>query len=367
MSQAPTLDPMLDNQTRPPSPPEALDDEDAWAFCWHCLVKVSRTFSRPIELLPAQLRAATTCGYLLCRIADTVEDDPDLTLEERDMLFRALLSVLEDGEPPETFTRPARMLSARGAEAILATNLDRVLKVFHGLPEPMQEVCVQWTGEMVRGMSLYGHRRPNQNGLTVLTTLDDLERYCYFVAGTVGQLLTGLFCHAIDDLSDERRDAMQANAESFGLGLQMVNILKDQTDDLNRGWCFIPQSLWRAQGIDPARLAQNRLEEGHLEVAHAAVAPVFERAEQKLAQALEYTLAIPPEASGVRLFCLLPLWMAARTLVLARGNDAMFVDDAPVKISREEVARLITSVSQCTGDDAQLREQYAQLWQRPVD
>jgi farnesyl-diphosphate farnesyltransferase len=250
------------------------------------------------------------------------------------------------------------MLSERGAEAILATSLDRVLKVFDKLPEPMQTACVQWIGEMVRGMSLYSHRLADDADVRVLTTLDDLERYCYFVAGTVGQLLTGLFCHAIPDLSDERKARMQANAESFGLGLQMVNILKDQTDDLARGWCFVPQTLWRAQGLAPCDM----LEETSRDSAHAAVAPVFDRAQQKLAQALEYTLAIPAEASGVRLFCLLPLWMAARTLVLARGNDAMFIRDTAVKISRDEVAGLIASVSQNACDDDALREQYAELW-----
>jgi farnesyl-diphosphate farnesyltransferase len=364
MSHAPTIDSELDGQARPPNPPDALDDEHAWAFCWHCLVEVSRTFSRPIEMLPAQLRAATTCGYLLCRIADTVEDDAELSTAERKILFGALLAVLEDDAPPETFTRPAGMLTAGGAEKLLATNLDRVLKVFRRLPEPIQKVCVQWIGEMVRGMDLYGHRQPTHGEVTVLTTLDDLERYCYFVAGTVGQLLTGLFCHAIEDLSSERQACMQANAESFGLGLQVVNILKDQTDDLARGWCFIPQTLWRAQGIDPGRLAVEMLQETNHQAAHAAVAPVFERAEQKLAAALDYTLSIPPRAGGVRLFCLLPLWMAARTLVLARGNDAMFVADAPVKISRDEVAHLIGSVSASAHDDAALREQYAELWQK---
>ncbi len=342
----------------PPQPPQSIPNDDHWAFCWQSLVAVSRTFSRPIEMLPAELRVATTCGYLLCRIADTIEDDGALPMARRDALFSALLDVLENGAPPERFTRLTDELRGRDAEIELAANLDRVLGVFERLPATMQQVCVQWVGEMVRGMSLFGHRRQSSEGVVALTTLADLERYCYFVAGTVGQLLTGLFCAALPEIDAERAARMRRHAESFGLGLQMVNIIKDQTDDLERGWCFIPRTLWEAQGLRPAEM----VESNHRAQAHAAVAPVFERARALLDDALEYTLAIPASATGVRLFCLLPLWMAARTLVHAEGNDAMFQPGQPVKISRDEVMNLIGAASANVGDDAALRAHYAALW-----
>ena len=42
------------------------------------LVYVSRTFALTIPQLPAGLRETVTCAYLLCRIADTIEDEPTL-------------------------------------------------------------------------------------------------------------------------------------------------------------------------------------------------------------------------------------------------------------------------------------------------
>ena len=68
----------------------------------------------------------------------------------------------------------------------------------------------------------------------------------------------------------------------------------------------------------------------------------------------------------MRLFCLLPLWMAARTLVHARGNDAMFTAGQAVKISRAEVEQLINECVQNARDDVALRNGYAQLWQAPA-
>lgn len=344
-------------ETHVPPPPTALADHDAWAFCWQSLVKVSRTFSRPIELLPDELRAAVCCGYLLCRIADTVEDDAHLAPAQRDALFRALLDVLEEGHAPQSFTRLAGALHAVPAELELARNLDQVLTVFHCLRPAMQAACASWCAELVRGMSIFARRRPDADGLVVLRTLPDLERYCYFVAGTVGQMLTELFLIEMPDISAERADNMRAFAEHFGLGLQLVNILKDQTEDLARNWCFIPQTLWQASGLTPRQL----LDPDCHGQAHAALEPLFARTRQYLRDALKFTLAIPADQPGMRLFCILPLWMAARTLRHAHRNDAMFVADQPVKISRDEVADIIQQALTSVGDDAALRAQFSRL------
>jgi hypothetical protein len=54
--------------------------------------------------------------------------------------------------------------------------------------------------------------------------------------------------------------------------------------------------------------------------------------------------------------------MAARTLVLAKGSDAMFTPGEPVKIPRDEVTALSVACVACSGDDEALRERYAALW-----
>ncbi|MFW5967915.1 MAG: squalene/phytoene synthase family protein [Persicimonas sp.] len=347
-----------DDTLQPPPLPDDIEAVSEWPFCWQSLVQVSRTFSRPIELLPPRLRVATTCGYLHCRIADTVEDDPQLDLDERIHLYETFLAVLEQGDDASAFNEAARALSQNGAEVRLATNLDRVMVVYEQLPRAMRQTCTRWIGEMVRGMSLYGHRKASGEGVTTLNTVADLERYCYFVAGTVGQMLTGLFEAAAEDLDPERLRTMRRRAESFGLGLQMVNILKDQTDDLERGWSFIPRTVWDEVGCAPHELDDPRAKAR----AHKALEPIFERARRHLDDALAYTLAIPPGEIGMRLFCLLPLWMAVRTLVHAHRNDAMFTPGEPVKITREEVERLIADATQNVADDRALQTTYDKLW-----
>ena len=151
---------------------------------------------------------------------------------------------------------------------------------------------------------------------------------------------------------------MSELSEPFGTGLQLVNILKDITDDLHRGWSFVPRSLCRAHGLESRDLANpSRLGE-----AHRAVTPLFDLARRNLDRALEYALTVPPEHQEIRLFCLLPLWLAVRTIAHAYGNDAMFTTDEEVKVSRAEVEEVIARCSKNVSDDRFLRADYEAMW-----
>jgi farnesyl-diphosphate farnesyltransferase len=336
-----------------------MDDR---TFCQTLLKQVSRTFSRPIEMLPGQLETAVTCGYLLCRVVDTVEDHPTLEIEKRDRLYHLFVEVLEGRDTPEAFGSAAAMLGIDDdPEHVLARNLPRVMRVFRALPLSLQEPSVRWITEMARGMAIYSHRSRQEDGLIALTTLADLERYCYFVAGTVGHMLTDLFIAELGGaVTPERTRLLRAHSEEFGLGLQLVNILKDITEDQERGWSFIPRSVCAAYGLGVADLTKP----GKRAIAHDALTPVFERARRALDSAFTYSLAIPPDSREVRLFCLLPLWMAVATLDHARHNDDQLTPGRGVKISRPEVERLIRDcLAHCADDDA-LRESFTNLSQR---
>jgi farnesyl-diphosphate farnesyltransferase len=330
-----------------------VSDEDR-SFCRQALEDVSRTFSRPIALLPEQLSTAVGCGYLLCRIADTIEDHPGLALEDRKRLFAQFLDTLDGGDH-RLLTRGFDAIDGEDAELTLGRNCERVMRVLGSLSDGQRTACRRWISEMARGMELYAHRPPGPDGLIALTTLADLQRYCYFVAGTVGHLLTDLFEPVFDR---EVVRGLRPHAERFGVGLQLVNILKDVTEDRLRGWSYIPRSLCVEHGLEVRAL----VEPEYRQRAHAAVEPVFSMARDYLDNALQYALAVPAAHAGVRLFCLLPLWMAVRTLNLARGNDAMFVAGAEVKISRAEVEASVAEVTHLVADDEELVRRYHSLW-----
>ena len=120
-------------------------------------------------------------------------------------------------------------LPGEANELRLLRSLDVVLVVRDSLPKREASIVTRWVVEMTRGMAIYAHRPRRLGETSAPFTVPDLERYCYFVAGTVGHMLTDLFVERLG-LSPALEVALRANAESFGVGLQLVNILKDLTD-----------------------------------------------------------------------------------------------------------------------------------------
>jgi squalene monooxygenase len=346
-----------------PAATRALDEADL-VFCRERLAEVSRSFSKPIALLPPHLEIAVTVAYLLCRAADSVEDHVAVPHASRPALMTLFIDVLYGRESPETFAAAfARAIGSAPVEGdpelVLSTRLPVVMRVLDAQSDATRAILVRWIAEMARGMALYVFREPGADGVVALETVSDLERYCYFVAGTVGHLLTDLFLEELgDEVTADLALSLRVDAESFGMGLQLVNILKDMTDDQRRRWSYIPRTIAAAHGLGVADLGTA----AHAATTHAALEPLFDLARTKLDDGLRYTLAIPPRHAGIRRFCLLPLWMAARTLVLARGNDAMFTPGEPVKIPRDEVVALSIACVAQSGDDGALRASYAALW-----
>jgi farnesyl-diphosphate farnesyltransferase len=331
-----------------------------WDFCTNSLRRVSRTFSRPIEVLPEDLRKAVTCGYLLCRIVDAVEDNETFSLGERDERYQAFHEVLRGSAPPSSFEALWTCVEGSSPHEIeLCSRMHRVVAIVDRLPVDMRGPVLRWVTEMARGMQIYSHRSADRDGVVAPWTRDDLQRYCYFVAGTVGHMLTELFAIEMGvDMESPVYQRMSELAEPFGAGLQLVNILKDITDDLQRGWSFVPRSLCRAQGLHSRDLANpSRRTE-----AHRAVTPLFDLARRNLDRALDYALTVPPEHHQVRLFCLLPLWLAVKTIARAYGNDAMFTPNQEVKVTREEVEEIIARCTRHVDDDVFLRADYEAMW-----
>ena len=64
-------------------------------YCKDILSKVSRTFAPTIRMLPKRLYLPVTVAYLLCRIADTVEDESSLSKEDKENLLSLKRGVLK--------------------------------------------------------------------------------------------------------------------------------------------------------------------------------------------------------------------------------------------------------------------------------
>lgn len=307
------------------------------AFCQRLLPLVSRTFAACIGLLPEPLRHQVLVAYLLCRIADTVEDCPRLAAERKRELLAAFRASLDEGggEPSglaEAFAEPA------GDDETLTREVARTLREYRAFPAPVREAIRPWVQEMCDGMAGFAALQPRPDSFQALERLADLDRYCWYVAGTVGHLLTALFRVHSPRITPQRFARLQGLATDFGLGLQLVNIIKDVADDRQRGWSFVPRELCAAHGLPPEAL----LDPAQAERARAAMAELIAKARGHLDGALHYCLALPPADYRIRLFCLAPLLFALRTLALAARDPRLLDPGHKVKITRAEVHRTLT-------------------------
>ncbi|MCP3166289.1 squalene/phytoene synthase family protein [Myxococcus qinghaiensis] len=339
----------------------ALDE----SFCRAVLPKVSRTFALNIPLLPEPLDLAVTVSYLLCRIADTLEDEARLPFQEE--LFDELMGLvrLEPGweaRAPAFARRATSALraSAPEAEVELLMGISTVLKTLASLPSWVHPHVQRCMRIMTDGMSQIQRQHGGTGQVLGLPDLQTTLTYCYFVAGVVGEMLTGLFIDYSPCVTPARQALLVPKAVAFGKALQLVNILKDVREDLDNARCWLPLDRMAAYGLEPATLALpgNRARAMALHTELVAVA------RRELDDALEYSLALPPEEPGLRLFCLYPLFFAVMTLNVVEGNPAVF-DPAPVKLGRDAVLNAMLLTQERVASDAALRAFYAECSRVP--
>ena len=322
-----------------------MDDQ---AFCIDILPRVSRTFALSIEALPEPLRSAIRTSYLLCRIVDTIEDDPDREDDERQALFDEFSAVIEsDRRDVGALEQAFADRASRTPDHELCASAGAVFRQFRALDPDLREAARPAIEEMARGMAEYARRWQGVDELTVLRDLGDLQRYCYYVAGTVGNLLTELFLVTEqDNLPWEIQQGLTERSVAFGLGLQMTNIVKDVAADRERGWCFLPGTVCRKHGVEPDQLTSPE----YRDAAMAVVGDVVTQARRHLQSALEYTLLLPSTARDVRLFVLVPMVLAFATLELVPRTPQL-LDGAPVKVTRKAVALALARAVEVVSDD----------------
>src|SRR5208282_217263 len=109
------------------------------------LPHVSRTFALTIPQLPSGLRTAVTCAYLLCRIADTIEDEPALSPPETLAFLQRFSAVVGgQGDARALALEIVQRLSDRtlATERELVGNMGCVLGVLARL-NPVQRGAIQ--------------------------------------------------------------------------------------------------------------------------------------------------------------------------------------------------------------------------------
>ena len=221
------------------------------------LVKTSRTFALSIPQLEGATRRQVTLGYLLLRIADTLEDAAVWGREQRvEALFR-FADLLTD--PGETVDDAAEAVveswlqdppSHHEGYLELLESTGEVLSAYEALDPAARSVIGRHVRRTTTGMA-HIVMGADRDGELQLAGIPDLRDYCYVVAGIVGEMLTELFL--LGAPLEPVAEALRRRAATFGEALQLVNILKDSTADADEGRTFIPSARDRKAAFELAR------------------------------------------------------------------------------------------------------------------
>lgn len=323
---------MAHNQTE-----RTFDGDLEW--CYGVVQDVSRTFALTVAELDEPMARDICVGYLLCRIADTVEDATHIPPAEQSALLACYGRVL-DSESEVGVER----FREEVAEWIpddpdddwqVVEQAPRVVRTFEQLPADAREAMRPPVRELVDGMEMFVDRYEDEGGLR-LQTVEELEEYCWYAAGTVGTLVTGLL---VDDANRGVRETLRENARSFALLLQLVNVAKDVAVDYEEeNNVYLPQELLAEHDLTPTDI-----DGGDSDAFGPVIRTVVERAEGYLDGAQAWLGAMPETRGNTLSAWAIPYLLAVGTIRELKQRPADVIENGGVKVTRAEVRALLAT------------------------
>lgn len=279
-------------------------------------------------------------GYLLCRVADTIEDAGHIPPAEQATLLDQYQAVL-DPEVESTideFSDAAEQwlppVAERSDDWQVVANADRVVGAFEELEPAPRRAIREPTRELVGGMATFVRRYADAGGLRI-QSIEELEEYCWYAAGTVGELVTNLLER---DATPEQQETLRENARSFALLLQLVNVAKDVRPDYREeNNVYLPDEWLAEAGVEQSAVA----DPDNAGAVGSVVDRVVDRATGYVEDAQTY-LESMPETQGNNLGAwAIPHLLAVGTIRELRARPQDVLLEGNVKVPRAEVATLM--------------------------
>ncbi len=319
------------------------------------LRKVSRSFYLSIFILPKKLRDPVALGYLLARASDTIADTAELPIELRVEKLRLLSRGIQGealGDAIVDLSGSIAPLQTNESERALIENLQSGLDWLDQSEVEDRENVRSVLEQINRGQILDLERFRDLKRIVALETAADLDEYTYLVAGSAGEFWTRLCFRRLPKFTTRSETEMLDLAKRYGMGLQLINILRDAGADLRAGRCYFPNDELVVAAMEPSQIL--REPERFL--------PIYrnwrEKAEQGIKAGIEYAKAI--RNRRVRIATVLPALIGARTLTLLRGAGATALR-RHIKVLRKEVRAIVSAVTTSLGARSRIESLFREL------
>jgi phytoene synthase len=189
-----------------------------WSTCSEIARRYGRSFYLASLFLPRHRRTAIHATYAYCRVADDIVDEAgSRSFQEIEDRLQAWQDQLNDPRDP------------------VAIAFARARSEFN--------IPIQAAIDLLEGIRM--DLEPRR-----YATWEELRRYCYGVAGTVG-LLSAPILGCANDGALER-------AAELGIAMQLTNILRDVDEDAVTGRLYLPLDELAMFGCDPEAVLARR-------------------------------------------------------------------------------------------------------------
>jgi len=212
--------------------------ETAYDFCEELTRREAGNFYHSFKYLPEEKRRSIMAYYAFCRRADDIADGDFVDIfpggssnDPESISYRTDIERLSPGGPvldrstyndkmSQLFYYRKKLSTAYGG----FTSTD---PIFIALKDTVRKYGIQrqLLDDMISGMENDFHKNRYQ-------TFEELYSYCYRVASTVG-----LVCIEIYGYDDPKA---KEYAESWGVFMQLINIIRDVSEDASRDRIYLP-------------------------------------------------------------------------------------------------------------------------------
>ena len=307
------------------------------------LKQVSRLFYTTLAVVPADVRDQVSLAYLFARAADTIADT-DLIERPRRLDYLGQLKAQFVGDQLmwgqiRDIQQAVGPLQADSSERVLLERLGECFTLYQDFSSDDRRRVQRLMTTLTQGMEMDLSVFPGKtfDDLVALKTAEDLDRYTYYVAGCVGEFWTDLMCAHRRALAAWDMRKMSEVGVRFGKGLQLTNIVKDVAHDLQKGRCYVPESMLAEAGLKPRDLA----DQSNLSRFRPVLSKLVRLATAHLDHGWMYTMSIPRTETRLRLSCMWPILSAGESLKLVLHSPDLLNPATKVKIPRSKVYQIM--------------------------
>ncbi|XP_062825664.1 squalene synthase isoform X1 [Anolis carolinensis] len=288
---------------------------ESLCLCYRYVNQSSQSYSAIIHMLDGKLRHVVCILYLVLLALDIVEDDMTISLETKIPILHNFHSFLNQPD--------WRFMGSNDKNKHVLEDFPTISLEFRNLAKVYQDVIADVCRKVGLGMAEFLEKKVESE--------KDWDKYCHYASGQLGIGLSQLF--SVSKLEDLTVGQDIELANTMGVFLHKIDIIRDYHEDLLAGREFWPQEVWSKYANTMSDLARPE----NVNKAIQCLNELITNALHHIPDVLTYLSRLKNQS--VFNFCAIPQVRAIVILAACYNNPQVF--QGPVKIRKGQDVSLM--------------------------